>query len=244
MLEPRDFALRIFVALILGTFIGAERQWRQRLAGLRTNALVATGAALFATITELVPHNNNPTQIAAYIVSGVGFLAGAVIFKENLNVRGLNTAATLWATAAVGTLAGLGLAIDAAIGTVAVLGANIVLRPVVQRINRQPMDATEMSTTYRIRVVAPAQQEDRIRGLLLQAVRTTPLILSELSSHDVEGTAKIEISASVSGSGRADANLEKIVARLSREPAVSSVGWKAVALGDADEAPLPTIDDL
>jgi putative Mg2+ transporter-C (MgtC) family protein len=244
MLEPRDFALRVFIALVLGTFIGAERQWRQRLAGLRTNALVATGAALFATITELVPHNNNPTQIAAYIVSGVGFLAGAVIFKENLNVRGLNTAATLWATAAVGTLAGLGLAIDAAIGTVAVLAANVVLRPVVQRINRQPLDSTEMSTSYRIRVVARAEQEDRIRALLLQAVRTTPLILSELSSHNVEGTAKIEISASVSGSGRADVNVEKIVTRLSREAAVSSVGWKAVSLDHVEDAPLPTIEDV
>ena len=98
-----EFTLRLLVAFSLGTAIGLERQFRQRMAGLRTNALVATGAALFVSIATLTPHNENPTQIAAYIVSGVGFLAGAVIFKENMSVVGLNTAATLWATAAVGT---------------------------------------------------------------------------------------------------------------------------------------------
>ncbi|HTV72310.1 MAG TPA: MgtC/SapB family protein [Candidatus Acidoferrales bacterium] len=243
MLQPLDFALRIFIALLLGAFIGAERQWRQRLAGLRTNALVATGAALFATITELLPHNNNPTQIAAYIVSGVGFLAGAVIFKENLNVRGLNTAATIWATAAVGTLAGLGLVIDADIGTVAILTANIVLRPIVQQINRQPMDATEISTAYGIRVVAPAEREERMRALLLEAIRATPLMLHELSSADVDGTEDVEINARVSGSGRADANLEKIVARLSREAAASSVGWKTMALRHDDQSPDSALEE-
>lgn len=96
------FILRIVVALVLGIVIGTERQWRQRMAGLRTNALVAVGAALFASISILMNAKQNPTQVAAYIVSGIGFLAGAVIFKEGFSVRGLNTAATLWATAAVG----------------------------------------------------------------------------------------------------------------------------------------------
>jgi putative Mg2+ transporter-C (MgtC) family protein len=166
-----------------------------------------------------------------------------VIFKENLNVRGLNTAATLWATAAVGTLAGLGLVIDADIGTVAILAANIVLRPIVQQINQQPIDVTEMSTAYSIRVVATGEQEERMRALLLQAIRTTPLILNELASSDVDGTTRTEISARVSGSGRADANLEKIVARLSRDPAASSVSWQRVALRHEDEAADPALEE-
>lgn len=94
MLSNGAFAERIVVALLLGVAIGIERQWRQRMAGLRTNALVSVGAALFSSISILMDAKANPTQVAAYIVSGTGFLAGAVIFKEGFNVRGLNTAAT------------------------------------------------------------------------------------------------------------------------------------------------------
>jgi putative Mg2+ transporter-C (MgtC) family protein len=79
-MELSTFAIRIFVAFLLGIAIGIERQWRQRMAGLRTNALVAVGAALFSSISILMGPSANQTQIAAYVVSGIGFLAGAVIF--------------------------------------------------------------------------------------------------------------------------------------------------------------------
>jgi putative Mg2+ transporter-C (MgtC) family protein len=137
------FTARIVVAFLLGIAIGIERQWRQRMAGLRTNALVAVGASLFVSISALVGPDINQTQIAAYIVSGIGFLAGAVIFKEGYNVSGLNTAATMWATAAVGTLCGMGYLPEAAIGAVMVLACNVLLRPIVQRINRQPIEPAE-----------------------------------------------------------------------------------------------------
>lgn len=147
-----NFAFHIVAALVLGILIGIERQWRQRMAGLRTNALVALGAALFASISLLMDAKANPTQVAAYIISGTGFLAGAVIFKEGFNVRGLNTAATLWATAAVGTLCGSGFVAEASLGALAILGSNILLRPIVQRINRQPFGQTELSHGYEVAV--------------------------------------------------------------------------------------------
>jgi putative Mg2+ transporter-C (MgtC) family protein len=137
-----DFALRLLVALLLGSLIGAERQYRQRMAGLRTNALVSIGAALFVMVAALDPRDNS-AQVAAQIVSGIGFLAGAVIFREGLSVQGLNTAATMWATAAVGTLSGLGYLWEAAIGAAAVLFVHVVLRPLAQRINREPAAAKE-----------------------------------------------------------------------------------------------------
>jgi putative Mg2+ transporter-C (MgtC) family protein len=103
--------LNLLVAACLGAVIGLERQWRQRLAGLRTNTLVALGAAIFVTYSHVVPDGVADTRIAAQVVSGIGFLGAGVIFKEGLNVRGLNTAATLWCSAAVGLLAGEGLAL-------------------------------------------------------------------------------------------------------------------------------------
>jgi len=90
------FAARAAVALVLGAAVGLERQWRQRLAGLRTNALVALGAAVFELFAVLLAgqHGVDPTRIAAYGVSGIGFLGAGVTLREGITVRGINTAAT------------------------------------------------------------------------------------------------------------------------------------------------------
>ena len=139
-----DFTLRLVMALFLGAIIGVERQWRQRLAGLRTNALVSTGAALFVAVTFLVSGEPSPTRIAAQVVCGIGFLGAGIIMCDGLSVRGLNTAATLWCAAAVGTLTGSGFLIEAALGATAVLAANIMLRPVAHRIKQQPRNSAEI----------------------------------------------------------------------------------------------------
>lgn len=106
----------LLAAMLLGALIGAERQWRQRMAGLRTNALVATGAAVFI-LSSMSTSPDSPGRIAAQIVSGIGFLGAGVIMREGMNVRGLNTAATLWCSAAIGVLCGLGQFWNAAAAT-------------------------------------------------------------------------------------------------------------------------------
>lgn len=128
------FILNLLLAMCLGAVIGAERQWRQRMAGLRTNALVATGAALFI-LSSMTTDPSSPGRVAAQIVSGIGFLGAGVIMREGLNIRGLNTAATLWCSAAIGVLCGLGQYWDALIATLVILCANILLREAAQRIN-------------------------------------------------------------------------------------------------------------
>ncbi len=77
----------LLIATCLGAAIGLERQWRQRLAGLRTNTLVALGAAIFVTYSHVVPDGAGDTRIAAQVVSGIGFLGAGVIFKEGLNAH-------------------------------------------------------------------------------------------------------------------------------------------------------------
>jgi len=227
------FAERVLIALALGVAIGIERQWRQRGAGLRTSALVAVGAALFASISILMDARTNPTQVAAYIVSGIGFLAGAVIFKEGLSVRGLNTAATLWATAAVGTLSGSGFIAEAGIGAATVLGANVLLRPIVQRINRQPLEQADLARACEIRVVSSAEQEEKIRAVVLQHIRTTTLRLRSLESHDI-ANGRIEVVATVAGDDRVDLNLERIVGRLSLDPSIVAASWQEALLVNDD----------
>jgi putative Mg2+ transporter-C (MgtC) family protein len=132
-------AIDLAVAGGLSSLIGFERQWRNRLAGLRTNTLAALGSATFVIFESLVPGDASPTRVAAQVVSGIGFLGAGLIFREGLSMRGLNTAATIWCSAAVGVLAGASYPAYAALATGFVLFVNLLLRPIVIFINRQPM---------------------------------------------------------------------------------------------------------
>src|SRR5271165_1396209 len=139
-LLQRPTFIRLVFALALGALIGAERQWRQRAAGLRTNTLVCLGAAAFVDLgSQLAP---GTTGVIAYVVSGVGFLGAGAIIKDGASIRGLNTAATLWCSAAVGTFAGAGLPVEAAGVTAFVLAGNTLLRPLVDWVNRRPLTET------------------------------------------------------------------------------------------------------
>jgi putative Mg2+ transporter-C (MgtC) family protein len=234
-LSALDFGLRIFVALALGSIIGLERQWRQRLAGLRTNALVATGASLFVSMTALVGSRDS-TQIVAYVVSGIGFLAGGVIFKERSSVSGLNTAATLWCTAAIGALVGLGFVLEALVGVAAVLTANIVLRPIAARINRQPVEGSEVISSYEVRVVCGGPSEAHVRGLMIATVRAAGAVLTAVYSEDIAASEQVEVIADVSLAGRPDERLEQIVTQLGGEPDVAAASWRVVPTTEDERA--------
>ena len=129
----------LLAAFVLGGLIGAERQYRQRGGGLRTHVLVSVGAATFVDIGMHLNGNPGATQVIAYVVSGVGFLGAGVILKQGNSVSGLNTAATLWCSAAVGACAGADLAFEAIALTCFVLAGNTLLRPLVNAINRAPI---------------------------------------------------------------------------------------------------------
>ncbi|MBV8208779.1 MAG: MgtC/SapB family protein [Burkholderiaceae bacterium] len=224
------FVVRLLVALALGVMIGAERQLRQRLAGLRTNALVAAGSALFVLVAAFSNDAEASARIAAQVVSGIGFLGAGVIMREGLNVRGLNTAATLWCSAAVGVLAGLGQLVEATVGALAILGANILLRGLTQRINRQDVkSATELEHRYRLTVTCREEDEVRVRTLLLHTVAGMSLVLQSLTSEDVDGTpGRVGVSAELTVAADNQAQLEQLVSRISLEAGVSSVRWAIV----------------
>ena len=96
LLALADTLLSLFTAFVLGAVVGFERQFRQRTAGLRTNVLVSLGAAIFVDMAFRLSNNDGAVRVIAYVVSGVGFLGAGAIMREEGNVRGLNTAATLW----------------------------------------------------------------------------------------------------------------------------------------------------
>jgi putative Mg2+ transporter-C (MgtC) family protein len=135
--------LRLALAGAFGAAIGAEREIRERDAGLRTHALVALGAALFTIVSAYAWGDFNfsqrdgvtfdPTRIAAQIVTGIGFLGAGAIIRQGLSVRGLTTAASLWVVAAIGMAAGAGYYSAALIATILVLLSLWPLRAVTRR---------------------------------------------------------------------------------------------------------------
>jgi putative Mg2+ transporter-C (MgtC) family protein len=230
MLEWWEFALRLGCALALGALVGVERQWRARMAGLRTNALVAVGSALFVLLAVNTVDEISPTRIAAQVVSGIGFLGAGVILRDGINVRGINTAATIWCAAAVGVLAGGGLYLGALMGAVTIVAANVVLRPIARRLESSPADAaSEVQTGYRLRVVCRDDQEAHVRALLLQALSGNGFVLRSLDSRHLEDEQHmVTVQADLTATGRQDAVLEQAISRLSLEPGVSAVHWKVV----------------
>src|SRR6201988_4908311 len=165
-----DTIVSLLVAFVFATLIGAERQYRQRSAGLRTNVLVAVGAAAFVDLAEHLTGADGAVRVVAYVVSGIGFLGAGAIMKEGMNVRGLNTAATLWASAAVGSCAGADMVAQSAALTLFVLAGNTLLRPLVNAIDRIPLNEEASEASYEIIVTtnpvrAPAIRESMIEKL-------------------------------------------------------------------------------
>jgi putative Mg2+ transporter-C (MgtC) family protein len=94
------------------------------------------------------PRESTPTRVVSYVVSVIGFLGGGVIIRKGFTVRGLNTAPTLWRAAAVGCLAGWGFVPEASIAALSIVAANVLQRPLAMKINRQPLQNTEVETHY------------------------------------------------------------------------------------------------
>jgi putative Mg2+ transporter-C (MgtC) family protein len=224
-----DTLVSLFVAFVFGTLIGAERQYRQRSAGLRTNVLVAVGAAAFVDLADHLTGADGSVRVVAYVVSGIGFLGAGAIMKEGMNVRGLNTAATLWASAAVGSCAGADMVAQSAALTLFVLAGNTLLRPLVNAIDRIPLNEHSSEANYEIIVTTDVENVAPIREALgerLEAanypVRETKVVYR--SDDNVE-VAAVLVSLAVK-----PGDLDAIVASLAKLAGVSYATWHVSAL--------------
>jgi putative Mg2+ transporter-C (MgtC) family protein len=228
-MELSEFIANIAAALCLGVVIGLERQWRQHPAGLRTNALVCLGAALFVSLSRLMHDDGSPTRIASYVVSGIGFLGGGVILREGMTVKGMNTAATLWCSAAVGVLCGSGFARFAVIGTVAVLGLHLALRPLAHWIDSRVKVSTDVETQYRLKVVCPRKEAGLVRTILLRHVNShSAMTVQGFETHDADQEDRAAVVVNIYSTRRNERALEEVVTRINIEPGVSAVSWERV----------------
>jgi len=133
--------LRLLVALVLGAIVGLERERQEWAAGLRTVTMVSLGSCLFSIVGAYGFPNTDPSRVAAQIVSGIGFLGAGTIFLRKDLVRGLTTAATIWAVAAIGMAAGTSRYFEAAFTTLLILGVLMVLKPIERRFFKRPNEA-------------------------------------------------------------------------------------------------------
>jgi putative Mg2+ transporter-C (MgtC) family protein len=232
-LSIADFALRLAVGVGCGALIGMERQWRARMAGLRTNALVAAGATLFVLYAVATP-DSSPTRVASYVVSGIGFLGGGVILREGVSVRGLNTAATLWCSAAVGVLAASGNLVFTLIGTGTVIGIHLFMRPLGRLIDRDNTgDEDESLRPYLVQVVCRPKHEQYARAQIIQHAGSNDITLRGIHTGHADDD-EITLTAHLLMSGDAPARLERLVADLSLRPGVRAVQWYAGDEAQAD----------
>jgi putative Mg2+ transporter-C (MgtC) family protein len=217
-------ALAFVSAFVLGTAIGFERQWRQRTAGLRTNVLVAIGAAAFADLGLRLRGVEGGTQIIAYVVSGIGFLGAGVILKEGTNIRGLNTAATLWCSAAVGAFCGCGLIAEAIMLTVAVLSANTLLRPLVNWVNRRPLTPDSTEALYQVHVICRPEVLSEVRDLLDAELTRANFPIREVMTLS-ESADQVELAAVLLPNTAEADELDAVIAALERSALIRSATW-------------------
>ncbi|QPF85760.1 MgtC/SapB family protein [Bradyrhizobium genosp. L] len=220
-----DTLVSLFSAFVLGTLIGAERQYRQRTAGLRTNVLVAVGAAAFVDLAMHLAGADGAVRVIAYVVSGIGFLGAGVIMKQGMDVRGLNTAATLWASAAVGSCAGADMVAQAAALTVFVIAGNTLLRPLVNAINRIPLNEKASEATYYFKLAVTPEALPDMRDLLVEKLEAANYPVADVDVVEA-GDEFLEIVATLVSTAVEPNELNAVVVDLQHQPGVRHATWE------------------
>jgi putative Mg2+ transporter-C (MgtC) family protein len=182
-----DLMLRLLASLVLGAIIGLERERQERAAGLRTVTMVSLGSCLFTIVGAYGFSQTDPSRVAAQIVTGIGFLGAGTIFLRKDLVRGLTTAATIWATAAIGMAAGTARYFEAVFTTLLILAVLMVLKPIERRFFKRPNEAS-------VSMIVPRSETeiDRVRSAL-GAIGAFPVSLRIHELNDTDDRLEIDV---------------------------------------------------
>lgn len=226
------FMFHIAIAFILSFLVGLERQWRRRSIGLRMAVLVCMGSLMF-THASLSLVSGDVGRIASQIVSGIGFLgAGIIIQDDKKNITGLNTASTIWCSAAIGMLCAQGLIVEATIGTLFVLLCNISLRDIALTISK--IEPTKDGYhSYSIKVAC--------KNKVMAKVRNDLVVFSESEHIFVENVDVVEkkdnectIIMNVRVPYKKLDFIEHLMNNMTLNSDIISLGWKKMDEKDSD----------
>jgi putative Mg2+ transporter-C (MgtC) family protein len=222
-----EFLTRLGMAALLGIAIGFERQWRQRATGLHTSSLVAVGAALFALLDTIL-NAGDTTRVVAGVVTGVGFIAGGVILRSGLTITGLSTAATIWATAAVGALAGFGLRWEAGAAAGTIILLNLLLQPFADAINARARRLQATETLYTLSVVCNRESQSSVSEAILREISGSALSLQSLTRHHAENDC-IKVVGEIYAPTPEDGKIDGLSTRLLAVTGVQRTDWSSAS---------------
>lgn len=218
-----EFLQNLGVAFALGGVIGLERQLTGHSIGIRTGVLVSVGACLFTAFSFCVP-SGDVTRMAAQVVSGVGFLGSGIIFKDGVNVRGINTAATVWCTAGIGVMAGAGLHLYALIATICMAVVNVSLRFVSKRVVKWRF-TDDSGLSFNMTLTCLWEKENLVRKKLVRLLSGKKIYLLTLGRKGLRDR-KVLFAAKFLYDGKDyTKNNEKLVNELLQEESVCDVEW-------------------
>jgi putative Mg2+ transporter-C (MgtC) family protein len=219
-----EAACRLAVSVLFGALVGIERQWHHKAAGIKTHALVTVGAAAFSLISQLgLGPNSNPVQIAAGVVTGIGFIGGGVIMRHTGGVQGINSAATLWATGSLGLAIGGGHYALASTILLAILIAQIPLRSLSSWIDRRS-GPVSTACVRRVLIAFQPSADEAVRSVLANFVATCGIELKEHAEKragDTEIILEVHINLPAERAGET----RLLLKQLSSVPGVLRTEW-------------------
>lgn len=233
-MEYNVFLYRISVSFILSLLIGLERQIRGRAIGLRTSVLVSIGTFMFVSFSvQMMAYD--VTRIASQVVSGIGFLGAGVIIKDGTNIKGLNTAATLWCNAAIGVLCAGGLIVEATIGTGFILFCNIILRYVTRKVHLTKK--VKIYDDFVLKVTCEGEVSDIIRKQIMDIFNKDYATLTSIETKELE-LGQVKITSECKVITNKSSIIENLMNDISENKEVISASLKKV-----DQEKITPLDD-
>lgn len=219
------FIERLFLAIAFGFIIGLERQFRHKMSAVITNVLVCLGAFLFLTFAYQSGEEEK-ARIAGQIISGIGFLGGGVILREGFSIRGLNTAATLWCASGIGMLVSQGYILFAFIGTISILAANIILKPIATKVENSKYGSQDDEFYYDIEIETIKQHHDDIIYDFKNYINNENIILKGVEVNQNMESDKCYITLSIISFGRNDDSIWKNIKDIRQKYDIHSFNYK------------------
>ena len=225
------FAIRLLIAAGLGILIGAERQLTKHRTGILTNVIVCVGSFAFTAFSYLAKDGSSDvTRVAAQIVSGIGFLGAGVIISDGTKIKGINTAASIWASASVGILCCLDRWWFAAMVAGTIVLAHIVIHPITEFITKKQEynkgKSDKLETFYRISIVCSEENADEIKKNIIEYFRELDdVLLRNLETSDVDG-GNVKVRAEISTKRKNNELVEHIITHVGKHEDIISTGWK------------------
>lgn len=233
-MEYRVFLYRISISFLLSLLVGLERQVRGRAIGLRTSVLVSIGTFMFVSFSvQMMAYD--VTRIASQVVSGIGFLGAGVIIKDGTNIKGLNTAATLWCNAAIGVLCAGGLIVEATIGTCFILFSNIVLRYFTRKVHLTKR--VKIYDDFVLKVTCEGEVSDVIRKQIMDIFDKDYATLTSIETKELE-LGQVRITSECKVIASKSSIIENLMNDISENKEVISASLKKV-----DQEKIAPLDD-